>query len=250
MQRVLFIFSSFCVGFNAAMALHELGHAGAVWLVGGAVASITLHPFSRSWISYQSNPDPLAAAWGGIILGTLLALLLLLTVWPFRYKATFAAALIAMTAGFALGGNGLYLLVGTLAGKGDPARLFSLGMSKTLLLVIGLLLTAGGFLLIGAISPLFGLEPGESFTRRFLALELGLLPYLALSIGYHRLIAGRLETYSVALMSSAAMLMWLAAIIIPVMPVAFRGRLAVPTVNPSRASAFYAVAVGGAGGGR
>jgi hypothetical protein len=225
------------------MALHELGHAGAVWLAGGAVASITLRPFSRSWISYQSNPHPLAAAWGGIILGTLLALLLLLIVWPFRHKATFAAALIAMTAGCALGGNGLYLLVGTLAGVGDPARLFSLGMSKTLLLVVGVLLTAGGCLLIGIISPLFGLEPGEPFTRRFLALELGLLPYLALSIGY-RFMASRLEAYSVALMGSAAMLMWVTAIIMPVIPVAFKGRLAVPMVNPSRASAFYAVAVG------
>ncbi|MEW5960516.1 MAG: hypothetical protein AB1801_22555 [Chloroflexota bacterium] len=184
MRRILFIFGSFCVGFNAARASHELGHVIALWLSGGRGVLITLHPFTWSFAGFQTNPNPLATAWGGVILGPSLALLLLLISWPFRKRAYLALVLTAMTAVCSLAHTGLYLLVGTALDAGDPGSLLRLGMPRPLLLGLGLLTIIGACFLTATFLSLIGLASGESLGRRALLLELGILPYLLLMLAY------------------------------------------------------------------
>ncbi len=56
MRKSLFLLGSFSIGYNLAMAIHELGHALAMWATGGSVARIRLNPFSWSYTYYGSSP--------------------------------------------------------------------------------------------------------------------------------------------------------------------------------------------------
>lgn len=106
----LLLFGSFAIGFNLAIALHELSHAMAMWATGGTVERITLHPFSRSYTYYGSQPKlPMLTASAGIVFGTLFALLLLVLVSRFRHEPWFLIFIMTAIGGTA--NNGLYAII-------------------------------------------------------------------------------------------------------------------------------------------
>jgi hypothetical protein len=61
---ILLVFGSFCIGYNIAIAFHELGHAFAMMLDGGQIQEFVLNPFSWSWNLGQDLNNPLFTAWG------------------------------------------------------------------------------------------------------------------------------------------------------------------------------------------
>src|SRR6187399_1568771 len=95
-----------CLGFSwlAMQAIHELGHVIVARISGGKVQRVVLHPLTISRTDVDPNPQPLAVAWGGPIIGSVAPLLLLCCSqgWKRRFLLTFFA-------GFCLIANGLYL---------------------------------------------------------------------------------------------------------------------------------------------
>lgn len=183
-QTSLLLFGSFALGFNLANALHELGHAIALWVTGGVVERITLHPFSWSYTYYGSTPNyPIATTAAGIVFGTFSALALVALVWRFRNQPwTF---IFIMTGIAATAINGLYAIVDPiLLSGGDGTTLVRQGVPKFLIIGVGVLLLVNSILLAVATLPLF-IKPNDTLLSRVIILEGGVLPYLLSLVVYH-----------------------------------------------------------------
>ena len=105
---------AFAIGYNAAMALHELGHALGQWVTGGSVARISLHPFSWCYTYYKSVPRyPDFVTWSGAGLAVTTSVLLLLL--GRRWRTPWLTPLI-VGAICGLVANGVYLAVDAIHG--------------------------------------------------------------------------------------------------------------------------------------
>lgn len=186
MKTSLLILGAFCIAYNLGSILHELGHGVAVWLSGGKISSIVLHPFSWNWISYHSNPNPLLASWGGVLFGVLFAVALssiaLLARSPFLTP-------LYLLAGCALATNGIYLAVAAVADVGDAGNLLSQGVPRAFLVAVGLFLMLLSFLWSSLIQPLIGIPADVPLGRRLLTLHAGITPYLIAMAAYALLFA-------------------------------------------------------------
>ena len=151
----LFVFGSFIVAYNGAVIVHEMGHAANSYLVGGGFSQVVLHPLSWSYI-ITSEPDHYDfVLWGGLFWSTLVGVIAFLAVWPWRSARTFTLSLWSCLC-FVM--NGVYYLVGGIAVTGDPELLMNEGVSRILIISIGL-----ACLLIGG---LIGVLAGCSLSLR------------------------------------------------------------------------------------
>jgi hypothetical protein len=122
-------------------AVHELGHVLHAWLSGGVVQHVILHPLTISFTDVRPNPRPLFVAWGGVVWGTAIPLL----VWLVTRAALPRYAWLAkFFAGFCLLANGLYLAAALWQPAGDAQALLQFGAPLWLLVTAGLLMAAGG----------------------------------------------------------------------------------------------------------
>ncbi|RPI28908.1 MAG: hypothetical protein EHM70_16255, partial [Chloroflexota bacterium] len=108
-KAMLFLCGSITAGVNLGMFLHELGHGVAMWLMGGVVDRIAIHPFSWSYIYYASIPRfPQLATWGGVGFGTLFVLAPLVVV--LKRPCAWWGPIYVMAAASTLF-NGLYFII-------------------------------------------------------------------------------------------------------------------------------------------
>jgi hypothetical protein len=118
--QTLLILSTVAFSWLAMMAVHELGHVLHARLSGGCVSHVVLDPISFSRTDLSENPHPLFVAWGGVVWGIAIPLIVWLVFRPlvpcFAYLAKFFA-------GFCLIANGAYLVGGIFLahGGGDDA---------------------------------------------------------------------------------------------------------------------------------
>lgn len=152
----VFIGSTILLSWLLMQAVHELGHVLGVWLTGGAVERVVLHPLAISRTDVSPNPQPLMVAWAGPLFGAIAPLaawgiaasLRLPFAWLFRFFA-----------GFCLMANGLYLGVGSFGGIGDAGDLVRHGSPMWTLWVFGVLTAPVGLALWNGLGPRFGLGP-------------------------------------------------------------------------------------------
>ncbi len=180
-RQIALLFGSFCFGYNAATALHELGHALAAWMTGGAVQTMILHPFSTSFTEIASDPHPRITHIAGVVFGPAVALLGVWVAWPVRSAYCMPIHLTGVTA---LASSGIYLLIGTVMGVGDADDLLRMGVPAFPLILGGSLLLAGSLMLATAILPLLGIGRQHSVWRRIVLFEGSIVPYLGLILAY------------------------------------------------------------------
>src|SRR5689334_21467029 len=118
--QVLLIGSFTAFSWLAFMVVHEFGHVMTVWVSGGSVSRVVLHPMQISWPAFARNPHPQLVAWGGPVLGSLLPLCFFAAARAFRSAGLY---LFRFFAGFCLVANGLYLLVDSFQRGGDGGTL-------------------------------------------------------------------------------------------------------------------------------
>jgi hypothetical protein len=180
----LLLLGSFAIGFNTAHALHELGHALAVWFGGGSVTSLSLHPFSWSKIGY-SVPLTVPIAWAGAFFASLVGLLLLALVWR-RYGAWTMPIVVTALCTFIV--NAVYLGVdGMLLAGGDATDLVGLGVSRPVVVGAGILLLVIGAVIAMLLPPRLGLGQQSGLGARLLVLWTGIGSYLIAMFSYHLL---------------------------------------------------------------
>ncbi len=178
----LLLLGAFAVGFNASHAIHELGHALAVWLSGGRVTALSLHPFSWSTIDY-SVPTTAPIALAGAGFAVLIGLLILRLVWCRRSPWVLP---LVMTSLCTLVVNATYLVVdGVLLAGGDATDLVALGFPRPAILAAGAGLLAFGFVVALPVLPRLGLHAADGFGPRFGVLGAGIGSYLLAMFAYH-----------------------------------------------------------------
>ena len=69
--QILLIGSSLALSWLGMMAVHELGHVVHLWVSGGTVEYVLLHPAQLSYTQPGENPHPLFVAAGGVLSWTL-----------------------------------------------------------------------------------------------------------------------------------------------------------------------------------
>lgn len=136
------------------MIVHEIGHVVAAWLTGGVVQRVDLHPMAISRTDVNPNPQPLAVAWAGPILGSALPVIALLVASALKFRLAF---LTRFFAGFCLVANGLYISCGSFDSVGDAGDMLKNGSPIWSLWLFGLLTAPVGFWLWHGLGPQFGL---------------------------------------------------------------------------------------------
>ena len=170
---ILMLFGSFCIGYNIAIAFHELGHAFAMMLDGGQIREFVLNPFSWSWNLGQDLNNPLFTAWGGVTFGLLFAILpTIILIWVKRYY--FRIPILVM-AGSAFLINGIYLIIGVFLNFGDGGELIQYGVSPVLISVLGIFYFLISIILWAIIQLLLGIKSNVSFSKRLVVLRNGVL---------------------------------------------------------------------------
>jgi hypothetical protein len=169
--QTLLIGSTLVFSWLAMMVVHEFGHVLHLWLSGGTVERVILHPLAFSRTDPGENPAPLFVVWGGPLWGSVIPLLILgvvlLAHWRYWYLARFFA-------GFCLIANGAYLAFGSFNGAGDAGDLMRLGAPQWSLILFGLPASALGLWLWHRLGPYFGLAQARGQVDRWAALGMSL----------------------------------------------------------------------------
>ncbi len=163
LTQVLLIASTLGFSWLAMMVVHELGHAMHLWLSGGSVERVVLHPWALSQTLAKTNPHPFWVALGGPLWGSLLPLA---GYWIVGRTAPSRAYLAALLAGFCLVANGAYLAGDALVRGGDGRELIVHGAPPWALPLVGLPMVAAGLWLWHGLGPRFGLGPGAGRVDR------------------------------------------------------------------------------------
>ena len=183
LKKSLVLLGAFSFGYNAAHAIHELGHALAMWATGGSVTRLMLHPFSWSQISYGAPPTcPLLIAWAGVVFASSCGLLLLVVIRPWRGAWTVPLAITGLCT---LVVNGLYLTVDSLfLAGGDATQLILHGTPRPFVILTGVGLTALGLAVGHLLLPRIGLTATDGVVSRIAILEGGIGSYLIAMLVY------------------------------------------------------------------
>lgn len=183
LKSILLLFGSLVFAQSASCVLHELGHAIAYWTTGGTIERIVIHPFSWSYVIPGSVTNyPNFTTWGGVVFGTIMALLLVAVVWRWRGPYVMPALLTGVVACI---GNGYYLVCDYVAGTGhDAGSLVESGTPGAVVVIVGVALIGVGFCLAGIFIPLMGIRQGDGAVARVLVFAGALIPYAIATQAY------------------------------------------------------------------
>lgn len=122
----------------AMMAVHEMGHVFHALISGGKVRRVSIPLWGFSFTELETNLHPRFVAWGGVIWGCLLPLVLLAALHVSHIKGA-VNRYVAFFVGFCFIANGAYLFSAIVDPVGDAADLVRDGVSQYLLCFIGFL---------------------------------------------------------------------------------------------------------------
>lgn len=138
------------------MAVHELGHVFAAWLVGAKVERVILHPLAFSRTDVAGSNWPRLIVWMGPLVGMTMPMTLWLAARAMCLTVTF---LFQFFAGFCLLANGAYLASVLFEPVGDTADLLRLGESPVLICLFGLPCMIAGVMMWSGLASSFGWGP-------------------------------------------------------------------------------------------
>jgi hypothetical protein len=141
LDRTALVLALLTTSWLGMLAVHELGHVLAAWATGGTVHRVVFHPLAISRTDVSPNPSPLAVAWAGPIVGSVLPAL---AAGAFRWLRWRGRAYAEFFAGLCLIANGLYIGVGSFEGVGDAGDLLRHGAPQEALLLFGAIAFALG----------------------------------------------------------------------------------------------------------
>jgi hypothetical protein len=187
------LLASYCIGANAAIALHEFGHALGCWIAGGRMLELVLGPqgFSGSYAACDvaAGRGFLIHIAGGAGFGALFGVLLLVAARHVQ-RGTVVWIVAYATGAWSIGNNGAYLLLGSLFPFDDALALTQEGIPRWVLFLTGLPLVVAFVPLFALFLHGIGLRREDSYWRWVLTIETALLSYLLATVGLRLLWTG------------------------------------------------------------
>jgi hypothetical protein len=178
--QALLVASTVALSWLGMMAVHELGHVAHLWISGGTVEYVLLHPARLSYTQPGENPWPLFVAAGGALWGCVLPL----AGWAMVVRVAPGQAYLArFFAGFCLVANGAYLAADAFVAGGDGRELMARGAPPGLLVLLGLGAAVWGLFLWHGEGPNFGLGAKKIDRRAAVILTVALAVVVALELG-------------------------------------------------------------------
>lgn len=175
----ILMMGAWVLAYMITTALHEFGH----FLAAGGHARIYLHPFLWCWTYYNDGQgNPLLKAWGGVGFGALMAVLIsaVFVGVPALRSVWFSPLILLGAAALAI--NGVYMVAGFVMPDGDGRQIVDASEQKVLavvvVLVLGLVYLAVALTWMTAVLPLIGVGVDAALWRRFVVLDVGVLPHL------------------------------------------------------------------------
>jgi len=184
-EKILLLLGGFAVTFNIAIAFHELGHTIAYLIDGGQVSEFVLNPFSWSWAEAQNLNNRIFALWGGVTFGQILAIIPL--VFILKIKSAIYKFLAKLLAACAFLINGLYLSAGAIMNFGDGGTLVYLGVSSSLIIIIGLIYLLISFAFWSDLQRHIGMNRQTVLKNRIKIVTGSITPYMIIIIIYNLL---------------------------------------------------------------
>ena len=158
-KRYVFVGFVLVLSWFSMMIVHESGHVIHSWFSGGVVKQVILYPTVFSQTEMKINPYPIFVAWGGMLWGTIIPLILLGIVRGFKISSWY---IFQFFAGFCFVANGFYFIIGGIDSTGDPGDIIFYGISSILVIIAGIIEACIGFLLWHGLSKAFGIGvPGS-----------------------------------------------------------------------------------------
>lgn len=152
LNQVVFIVGAAVIAWYLMMAVHELGHVWHAWWTNAEVTRVVLYPTEISQTILAKNPKPLFVAWGGVIWGTAVPLILWCVFRRWSY-----AFLLRSFAAFCAIANGAYLAADAFALAGDGRDLARHAVETWQMVVPGILAMIVGLLLLNGMGRDFGI---------------------------------------------------------------------------------------------
>ena len=184
-KKTLILSGSFAITYNIAIALHELGHVIAYLIDGGEVSEFVLNPFSWSWAEANNLSNRIFALWGGVTFGQILALVPFVLIMKIKSPIFLFLAKLLAACAFLI--NGLYLTAGSIMNFGDGGSLVYLGVSSSLLIMLGIVYLLISFLFWSDLQRHLGMDKQTAFTSRMKIVTGSIAPYMILIIIYNLL---------------------------------------------------------------
>lgn len=132
------------VSWYLMMLVHEGGHALGAWATGGGVKRVVVPLVGFSRTDVEPNPQPLAVAWAGPLVGAILPLGMWAILSAARRGQSRAGTFAAFFAGFCLVANGAYLLGGAILPVGDVVEMVRHGTARWVVGLVGVVMLGTG----------------------------------------------------------------------------------------------------------
>jgi hypothetical protein len=174
LKSILLLAGSFTFAFLFGEMVHEFGHALGHLAYGSPGIKVYLDPFGYSHIGGADGlPNTVSAvtAATGPLFDLFLALICSLSLWRFR-KPILLPLLI--WGPVAMVQEGVTFSLGLLTPGGDARWITALGIPPGVILAAGILLLLAGVVAISQLLPLAGIEPEDSFGRKFMIIVIGM----------------------------------------------------------------------------
>jgi hypothetical protein len=171
----LLLLGSYVFGLNVHNIIHELGHGVAIWVQGGSIHGLVLHPFVACYAPSTAVPDHVLLYAGGALFGGTVTILFAVLAW--RVRTPYMMPLVMVCAAGLLTTSRWILLAPFTSGKTDYQFLISLGVSPILIIIWGIVLLLIGLVVLVLFLPLIGVSHQTSFKGHLLVIEVGILPY-------------------------------------------------------------------------
>lgn len=132
------------------MIVHETGHVIFAWMTGGTVERVWIPLAGISWTQLSTNPNPVAVAWGGFIVGSLLPVAVWGTVAALRLRIEPG---LRFFASFCLLANGAYMASALGYPVGDVEDILAFGGARWPLMLAGPIAVVSGLAVLGQAGP-------------------------------------------------------------------------------------------------
>jgi hypothetical protein len=168
--------ASYTFGFNFHNIVHEFGHSVAIWIQGGRVHGLVLHPFLACYSPSTAVPNHLLLYAGGALFGGATTMLLPMLAW--RHRTPYMMPLVMTCSAGLITTSKRMLLAPFTTSSTDYHFLIDLGVPSAVILVWGLLYLTVGVAVLVLFLPLVGISHDQEFLPRLIVLESVALPYL------------------------------------------------------------------------